>query len=77
MKIKDSVMLPSEWKSGVIVEIPKKREVIVAIGGDDFVTDSLERLLLNRMERVVDGTLREEQARMDVDAMTRFLSLGT
>lgn len=77
MKIKDSVMLPSEWKNGVIVEIPKKREVIVAIGGDDFVTDSLERLLLNRMERVVDGTLREEQARMDVDAMTRFLSLGT
>ncbi len=66
-KIKESGMLPSEWKKGVIVKIPKKGD-LSNCGNWRGITLSPTALkifckvLLNRMEPVLDGILREEQA---------------
>ncbi len=66
-RIKESGILPSEWKNGVIVKRPKKGDLSDCGNwrGVTLTQVALKvfcRILLNRMETVVDAMLREEQA---------------
>ena len=60
-------IIPSGWKNGVIVKVPKKGD-LSQCGNWRGITLSpialkiFSRVLLNRLELVVDGILRDEQA---------------
>ena len=59
--------IPSEWKQGVIVKIPKKGDLsecgnLRGITLSPIVLKIFSKVLLNRMEPVLDGLLRDEQA---------------
>ena len=62
-KIKESGMLLSEWKNGVIVKIPKKRNLSDCgnwrgITLSPVALNIFCRVLLSRMESVIDGILK-------------------
>ena len=66
-KIKESGMMPSEWKNGVIVKIPKKGDIIDCgiwrgITLSPIALKIFCKVLLNRIELDLDGVLRGEQA---------------
>ena len=66
-KIKEGGMLLSEWKNGVIGKIPKKRNLSDCGNWRGITLSPIAlkifcRVLLNRMESVLDGILRKEQA---------------
>ena len=66
-KIKESGMIPSEWKNGVIVKIPKKGDLSDCGNWRGITLSPIAlkifcKVLLNRIELVLDGVLREEQA---------------
>ena len=66
-KIKEGGKLPSEWKNGVIVKIPKKGDLSDCGNWRGVMLSPIAmkifcKLLLNRMEPILDGILREEQA---------------
>ena len=83
-KMKESGKIPSEWKNGVIVKIPKKGDLsdcgnLRVITLSPIALKIFCKVLLNRIELVLDGVLREEQAgfRKVGDVMIRSLLLGT
>ena len=66
-KIKENGHLPSEWKNGVIVKVPKKGNLSECGNWRGITLSPIAlkifcRVLLNRMEVVLDSVLREEQA---------------
>ena len=66
-KIKESGMIPSEWKNVVIVKIPKKGDLSDCGNWRGITLSPIAlkifcKVQLNRIEPVLDGVLREEQA---------------
>ena len=67
MKIWEEEQVPSEWKEGYLIKIPKKGDLsncsnyrgitLLSIPGKVF-----NRVLLNRMKKAVDPLLRDQQA---------------
>ena len=62
-KIKESGMIPSEWQNGVIVKIPKKGDLSDCgnwrgIALSPITLKIFCKVLLNRIELVLDGVLR-------------------
>ena len=67
IKIKESGVIPSEWKNGVIVKIPKKGDLSDCGNWRGITLSPIAlkifcKVLVNRIELVLDGVLREEQA---------------
>ena len=62
-KIKESGMIPSEWKNGVIVKVPKKGDLSDCGNWRGITLSPIAlkifcKVLLNRIELVLDGVLR-------------------
>ena len=60
-------IVPSDWKDGVITKVPKKGDLSLCgnwrgITLSPIALKIFSRILLNRLEPVVDGILRDEQA---------------
>jgi hypothetical protein len=66
-KIWEEEQVPSEWKEGYLIKIPKKGDLsncanyrgitLLSVPGKVF-----SRILLNRMKDIVDSHLRDQQA---------------
>ncbi|VDO86230.1 unnamed protein product [Schistosoma curassoni] len=71
-KIRDEQQVPTDWKEGLLVKIPKKGDlnncdnyrgiILLSIPGKVF-----NRVLLNKMKDFVDAQLRDQQARFRKD----------
>ena len=60
-------IVPSGWKDGIIAKVPKKGDLSLCgnwrgITLSPIALKIFSRILLNRLEPVVDGILRDEQA---------------
>ena len=67
MKIWESEQIPEEWKKGYLVKLPKKGDLSSCNNWRGIMLLSvpskiLTRIILERLKRALDKTLREEQA---------------
>ena len=66
-KIRVTGLIPSAWKNGVIVKVPKKGDLSECGNWRGITLSSIAlkvfcSVLLNRLEPVVERILRDEQA---------------
>ncbi|XP_068707564.1 uncharacterized protein [Montipora foliosa] len=67
MKIWENEQIPVEWKKGYLVKLPKKGDLSSCNNWRDIMLLSiprkiLTRIILERIKKALDETLREEQA---------------
>ena len=67
MKIWESEQIPEEWKEGYLVKLPKKGDLSSCNNWQGIMLLSvpskiLTRIILERLKKALDKTLREEQA---------------